>query len=259
MKVYGRASISDLLGDRIVYRSLNPMDPNLPNYDTVSRTLKTFSGSGFPRKKTADYARIIAHLVQVARFNDLPGTEIRRVIYVGDTRMNDGSAFFNICEVAGWEGMAFIGADRPKPLEIKIEREGEGEIYDASRWSAIQDFEDYLQSKNFRIDEQTAALFDMDKTLLGARGRNDHAIDQQRVTAAQLTVQEQLADQYSPTEFQNAYDTLNQPEFHPFTADNQDYLVYVCLILSSGLLSLSDLIRAIHAGEVANFKRFIVD
>ena len=39
-----------------------------------------------------------------------------------------------------------------------------------------------------------------------------------------------------PPSFQTAYERLNQPEYHPFTTDNQDFLVYICLILGGGLI-----------------------
>jgi hypothetical protein len=54
-----------------------------------------------------------------------------------------------------------------------------------------------------------------------------------------------------------AYDCLNQPRFHPFTSDNQDYLAYVCLILGSGLYVLDPLVDEIDSGRVASFSQFI--
>ena len=54
-----------------------------------------------------------------------------------------------------------------------------------------------------------------------------------------------------------AYDCLNQPQFHPFTSDNQDYLAYICLILGSGLYALESLVDEIQAGRMASFPQFI--
>ncbi|MDX9833393.1 MAG: hypothetical protein RBU35_24215, partial [Anaerolineae bacterium] len=57
--------------------------------------------------------------------------------------------------------------------------------------------------------------------------------------------------------FQAAYDLLNRPEFHPFTADNQDYLAYICLVLGSGLMGLDRLVAQVRAGRLASFAQFI--
>jgi len=53
------------------------------------------------------------------------------------------------------------------------------------------------------------------------------------------------------------YSTLNQPAYHPFTGDNQDYLVYICLILLSGLFKLEDIVTDAHLGLLSNFDSFI--
>jgi len=98
---------------------------------------------------------------------------------------------------------------------------------------------------------------DLDKTLLGARGRNDHVIDAARVAAVRRTVGDLLGDQFDPEGFQAAYDRLNQPEFHPFTTDNQDYLAYICLIIGSGLLDLTSLVDALRSGSLSSFGRWI--
>jgi hypothetical protein len=53
------------------------------------------------------------------------------------------------------------------------------------------------------------------------------------------------------------YDVLNQPRYHTFTADNQDYLAYICLILGAGLFELDDLKRQVETGAIASFEDFI--
>jgi hypothetical protein len=107
------------------------------------------------------------------------------------------------------------------------------------------------------MDEQTVVIIDLDKTALGARGRNDHIIDQVRVEAVHLTVRDLLRDSFDPDEFQSAYTQINQPEFHEFTGDNQDYLAYICLILGVGLFELKPFIADIRAGRLKSFEDFI--
>ncbi len=127
----------------------------------------------------------------------------------------------------------------------------------ANRWSALAEFIAYCQQKDFRIDDQTAVLLDLDKTTLGARGRNDKVIDQVRIQAANQTIRELLSGDFDDEVFSSAYQRLNQPEFHSFTADNQDYLVYICMILGSGITSLETLVEDINKERMANFDQFL--
>ncbi len=57
--------------------------------------------------------------------------------------------------------------------------------------------------------------------------------------------------------FLEAYQKLNQPEFHVFTADNQDYLAYICLIVARGLVGLDEVMGAVRSGELTTFHQFI--
>jgi hypothetical protein len=68
-----------------------------------------------------------------------------------------------------------------------------------------------------------------------------------------------LGDDFDPLSFQTAYERLNQPEFHPFTTDNQDYLVYICLILGSGLIDLDSLVVEVKSGKLASFNQFLTN
>ena len=93
-------------------------------------------------------------------------------------------------------------------------------------------------------------IIDLDKTALGARGRNDHVINQARVEAVRLTVGNLLGDAFDLERFQGDYEILNQPTFHSFTTDNQDYLAYICLILGSDLFELDFLVECLDKGEL---------
>lgn len=50
-----------------------------------------------------------------ARTLEAPHAAIQLIPYLGDTRMNDGTAFTNICRSGGWQGMAFIASRRGDP------------------------------------------------------------------------------------------------------------------------------------------------
>jgi len=256
MKNYGRTSVHEFLGDFIVYRNLVPADPRLPPLAEVREQVGLLA-STTPRKSEPEYARVIVHLLQQARAMDTPGVSIERLVYMGDTRMNDGAAFANLCRAGGWPGLAFIGAERDELAHVEIVEQDGGTLYLANRWAALADFDRFCYERGFPLDERTAVIVDLDKTALGARGRNDHVINRARVEAVRCTVGDLLGDVFDLESFQAAYDCLNQTEFHPFTADNQDYLAYVCLILGSGLYGLEPLVADVRAGRLVTFEQFI--
>jgi hypothetical protein len=197
-------------------------------------------------------------MLRATRAQDLPGVPIRRLIFIGDTRLLDGTAFENICQAGGWPGLAFIGSETDKPPAVEVvPMEGGLSLYLANRWSALQEFEFFCLDHGFPADESTALVIDLDKTAIGARGRNAGPIDEARVAAVEQTVSRLLGGQFDPPDFRRNYDLLNQPEFHPFTADNQDYLAYVCLILGSGLYGLDDVVSQVRGGRLASFEQFI--
>jgi hypothetical protein len=257
MKCFGRASISEFLADRVVYRNLVPADPRLPGLDAL-RGEVDLPPSQIPRKSEAGYARVIVHLLHAAqRLRGVP-VPLRRVLFVGDTLLLDGTAFANICLAGGWPGLAFIGSENASPAAFNIRPHPGGQnLYQANRWTALADFDRYGAAHGFPVDDSTAVIVDLDKTALGARGRNGHVIDAARVQAVYSTVAGLLAAAFDPQAFRRAYDLLNQPEFHPFTTDNQDYLAYTCLILVSGMYSLEAVVEDVRAGRLASFEQFI--
>jgi len=263
MRKYGRTLVYEFLGDMVVYRNLVPMDSRLPPLAELWGIKAIGVPPGvIPRKNEVEYAQVMVHLLRRAQALNLPGVFIERLIYVGDTRMNDGAAFAHLCQVGGWPGWAFIGAehqDEPTRVEIvepSAETDYQG-MYLANHWSTLMDFDQLCTQRGHPVDEHTAVIVDLDKTALGARGRNDHVIDQARVTAVERVVHESLGTDFHLSAVRAAYDQLNQPEFHPFTADNQDYLAYICLILGSGLYRLDDLLEEIRAGQMKCFGHFI--
>ena len=253
MKNYGRTALSEFLSDRVVYRKLVPADPQLPGLDDLRSRLGIPDG-GTPRKIEPDYARVIVAMLQAARRLDAPGSPIERLIYLGDTHMLDGTAFSNICQAGDWPGIAFIASESIKEPPALVEQ---GTFMLANRWALLADFERKCLEKGFPFDERTAVVIDLDKTAVGARGRNGQVIDNARVQAVEQTVAELLGTAFDPQAFRWVYDHLNQPRYHPFTADNQDYLAYICLMLISGLFDAHAMIAEVDAGRMVSFEQFI--
>jgi hypothetical protein len=257
MKNYGCSSVSEFIQDRIVYRNLVPVDPSLPSLaDYRAHAGEPLQSQ--PRKHEPAYARYIAWLLQRGRQQDAPGASLRRVLFIGDTRLGDATAFDNICQAGGWTGMIFIGSGNQSPPLTSVEpTPGGQEFFMANRWSALPDFERYVKEKGFPIDESTVVLVDLDKTAIGARGRNERVIDQARVKAVRVTVEGLLGEGFNEAAFLAAYRHLDRPDFHPFTLDNQDYLAYICLILGSGFTSLGGLLEEIRLNETHTFTDWI--
>lgn len=260
MELYGRSTISEFLGDNIAYRSLNPLDTRLPSLDELRASVR-IPDQGVPRKTSADYANLISHLLKRARALKAPRTNINQLVFVGDTRLNDATAFNNICAAGDWPGVAFICAEnvQEKPYAEILRKEEKRVIYMANRWELLKNFDQLLAKHDFFIDERTAIILDLDKTCLGARGRNDHVINQARVEAAFTTVRTLIGKDFDSEAFEVSYNLFNTPDFHDFTTDNQDYLVYMCLIVSTGLYKQEQLADDIRSRRIFRFDSFLYD
>ena len=256
MREYGRASARLLLGDFVAYRSLNPLDPRLPRWKQIA--LETGAdGSPPPRKGDPDYGKAVSHILKAARSIDTAGVSIERFVYLGDTQRNDGRAFEAIHRSTGWKGMAFIGCDSKEPPQTEISGKPDCLLVCANRWKALEAFEQQMQSARFPIDARTAVVVDLDKTLWGARGRNDGVVDLARRCAASATVGHVLGAAYDAAEFDAAYDRLNRVDCHAFTGDNQDHLVYVCAMIGGGLCSLAELLTRVLPPSGWRFGQFL--
>ena len=118
---------------------------------------------------------------------------------------------FVTCERAAcWRGWAFICSEREEASCI-TEKDG---ICIANRWSALSDFVSRATSQGATLDGSTAVIVDIDKTALGARGRNDRAIDGARLAAMEAMLAEVLGASYDPGLFHEVYRQLNVPLRH---------------------------------------------
>ncbi|MGE5221735.1 MAG: hypothetical protein ACM3PY_04815, partial [Omnitrophica WOR_2 bacterium] len=256
-KNYGRSSLHEFLADRVLYRNLEPADPSLPGLAGLRPGLSLPEGR-IPRKSEVDYARVVIQILYAAQERRGVRQPLRRLLFVGDTRLLDGTAFSNLCLAGNWPGLGFIGSEDQHPASVQISVvEGGGSLYLANRWAALPGFDAYAGQHGFPVDEATAVVIDIDKTALGARGRNGHVIDAARVQAVQETVSGLLGEAFDLETFRCAYDRLNQPEFHPFTGDNQDYLAYCCLILGSGMFVLEDVVTDVREKRLLTFSQLI--
>lgn len=232
------------------------MDPRLPSLEELSRSAD-IPRRRIPRKLDKEYARVMVEYLRQARRLTLPDGGLRKLLYVGDTQLNDGKAFANLCTAGDWRGLAFIASENTDEERIAIERQDDQMLFLANRWSALSHLDAHLGEVDFHVDEATVVVIDLDKTAIGARGRNDQVINQARIEAVRETLINLVGEAFNLPGFQVSYDLLNQPEFHPLTEDNQDYLAYICLILSSNLYDLSGLVDDWREGRITSFQHFL--
>jgi hypothetical protein len=247
-----KLSLYDLVGDLVLYRNLDPVDARLPQFADAWAEIGLADATR-PRKHEASYAQTTAWYLRRARALDRRAPELAELVYLGDTAMADGNAFKSLRAVTGWPGWAFIGAEKDEEMAV-TEKE---DVYVANRWSALAEFASLLLAQGATLDARTAVVVDIDKTALGARGRNDRSIDRARTTAIEITVAEAIGESFDRDAFRAAYGTINVAKYHPFTADNQDYLAYICLMISAGFITTEALLAEVDAGLVASFRDFI--
>jgi hypothetical protein len=253
MRVYGAAAMHDLLGDMVAYRNLCPADARLPAGRDLAVELGVPPGKPL-RKGDDDYARVVAAILRAARALDAPHAALRRLIVVGDTHMSDLGAFASLCAVTGWRGRAFICQEEPGAAPATTR---EGDVVFANRWSALYDFAAALDREGFAVDEETVVVLDIDKTLLGARGRNHRLIDEARMRALRASVAETIGEAFDESVFETAYRALNQAAFHPLTEDNQDYVAYLCLMVIGGAVTLESLRDRLAAERTGGFAALV--
>lgn len=256
MKAHGRACVQDFLGSFIVYRNLIPIDRRLPGLPKLRGQLG-LPERLTPRKGSPEYAQVVAHIMNRAQVIRGEKAAIERLIYIGDTRVNDATAFLNLLSAGKWSGAAFIGSESSDPEDTRVERSDRGSILLSNRWAALDSFDAFCNERGVPIDERTAVVIDIDKTALGARGRNDHVINDVRLQAMHRTARDLLGSSFDEESLKANYNRLNQPLYHPFTTDNQDYLAYICLIMQSGAIAQDVLFDALDRGKIRQFVQLL--
>lgn len=252
--MFGRESLADTFGDMVFYRNFEPLDRRLPKLKVALRQ-SDLSSDRKPRKQDADYARIALYYAGEAQQLRRAGVDLSELVFIGDTLYNDGGAYVHMLEASGWQGSCFIGNEMPDEAPaVEVKPEG---IYLANRWSKLGDWADWmLNERGLHLDSRTLVVVDIDKTAIGAKGRNDKVIDRARIDGAHRTMSNLLGARFDGQEFEKYYNEFNQTHYHKLTADNQDYLAYVCLVVSVGLMEFKDVVKQVQSGAIENFDQF---
>lgn len=251
---FGRARLADFCEDWVVYRNLEPLDKRLPGLKTAYYDMDLRTDQ-IPRKQDFPYAKAATYFLnQIQRIRGVK-TPLAEVLFLGDTLFNDSQAFKNIRQFSHWQGACFIGAERgDQPVSLSADEEN---VYSANRWALLAEWAQRLRTQGFALDERTAVIIDIDKTALGAKGRNDKVIDRARLAGIFRTMDSVLGAEFHQGEFERDYAELNRSKYHQLTADNQDYLAYICMVLNTHLITLDEVKREVESESLDNFEQFI--
>lgn len=254
MSVIEQMKLSDVYGDLVIYRNLEPLDKRIKGLRKAAGRMGVMNDS-IPRKHDADYAAATIWFIEEAQqLREVP-KNIKELLVIGDSIYNDGQAFQNIREVSRWGGSCFIGAEAfgEKP-QGKLD--AETNVYSANRWGALATWAALLVEQEYRLNDETAVIVDIDKTLIGARGRNDHMIVQARLQGIYRTMDSVLGNRFDKAAFERQYSELSEAKYNHITEDNLDYLVYACLVINATLIQFDELVGQVENGSIDNFPQF---
>ena len=250
---FGLAAMSDLFEDWVVYRSLEPINKRLKGLKSARYELG-LTTEGIPRKLDTTYAQVALWMFEKAQ--GMRRATVNEILFIGDTLSGDGKAYQNMRALSHLPGSCFIGGEKANQAPVYAMDESTG-IFSANRWSSLVDWLALEKRQGLKLDQNTVVVVDMDKTTIGARGRNDRVIDSARLKGLYRTVGNVLGDSFDAPLFESHYDTLNRSQYHHVTEDNQDYLAYMCLVLNSGVIDCVDLLASIDNGDIETFSQFV--
>lgn len=251
---FGRKSLADIFDDWIVYRDLEPLEARLPGLKSSARLME-ISDQRIPRKQEEDYAKAALWLVKKAQEVRGVTTPISELLFIGDSLYNDGQAYRNMHQISGWRGSCFIGTEE-LDREPAVYIDSDDGTYCATRWGGVVSWAEWMLAQGMSLNEKSAVIVDIDKTALGAKGRNDAVIDEARLEGIYRTMDLVLAHNFDRGAFERQYRELNHAQYHCITADNQDYLAYICLVLNARLIDFDDLVNEVQNSSMDNFEQF---
>lgn len=241
-----RATIADITDDLVLYRDLEPCDGSLPGLRMLREALGIAPGQ-IPRKRQRDYARVVVAIIEAALAQRaVPAPQ--SFVVIGDTE-NDRQFAAHLRAVSGLPTLGFIGNDAADAPSVSWD----GDTATANRWSLLHEVLEEGQKRGMIAGRGLVVLIDIDKTLLGPRGRNDAATDVARLRGALAVGRQLLGQAVDASRLERVYRALCNAAFHPFTLDNQDIVVYTTLLVLADVIDLDVLQRHIERGDATPF------
>lgn len=118
-------------------------------------------------------------------------------------------AYRNMRSISGLAGTCFIGCEKVAQ-EPSVEINENDNVYSADRWSALGSWMQWALESGLRLDARTLVIVDIDKTALGAKGRNDLVIDSARLEGIYRTMDSVLGEDFDRRAFEREYAELNR-------------------------------------------------
>jgi hypothetical protein len=226
-------SVTDLFGDFIVLRDLEPRTPELSGIG-VFRSELGWDPVYIPRKNEREYATALVRIMR-----DIPPEAPDYIIYVGDTLLNDGGAIRGLQDEQLRGGVwGFLCGATPAQSEDFVL----GDVYFGARWNSLVPFLERATTGGLRLGSTTCALFDLDQTVYAAKGRDDEPLLGARWDAVRRYLEEIIpAYKFDAQRAQALYREFDRDEYHPVTRDNMDYVVLLILAVASGLADGSEI------------------
>ncbi len=226
-------SVSDLFGENIMLRDIEPRSPSLDGIESFRAELG-WDSIYAPRKNEPEYARALLRIMSS------DGEPPKQIVYVGDTLLNDGGAIRGL-QAAGPPGRVWgflCGATKANPdADFDLDR-----IYFGARWSSLHSFVGRALSEGLVFDQGTWVLFDLDQTVYAAKGRDDEPLVRARWDAVRAYLEEIVPEyKLDPERAEALYRRFDQDEYHPVTRDNMDYVVLLVLAVASGLADAAEI------------------
>ncbi len=231
--MYKRDNLNTIFENYIVFRELNPLREELPSFSELKKQLKL---DFLPRKKDPEYAKVLSFLFK--KIGDF-----EKVIYFGDTYLNDGSVIKNLTELNEYKVFGVITEEGEQDY-IKFK----GNMILNTKWRNLLPILEILEKRDFLLDEKTIVVIDIDKTFIGARGRNNKAIDKARTDAITSIIKDALGE-IEEDRFDYIYSRLNRRSLHSFTGDNQDIVAIMSILFYGDYYALGRFIREFYAGN----------
>jgi len=255
VKNFGRAKLYDFFGDWVIYRNLEPLDKRLPGLKTAAYKMG-LAGDHIPRKLERDYAKAALWFGEEAQRLRGVAKPLQEILFIGDTLLSDGTAYRNLRSLSRLPGACFIGSEKAAQ-EPAVEIDEKEKIYAANRWSAVGPWIEWALEDGLQLNAQTLVIVDIDKTALGAKGRNDLVIDKARLDGIYRTMDSVLGEDFDRNAFEREYAELNRSPYHFLTEDNQDYLAYICLVLNTGLIKFDEVLQEVKKKSLDSFDQFL--
>ena len=225
------ATLSDLLQNNVVFRELNPLNSSLPNFEALKKELNLQS---LPRKKDKEYAKVLYRILKSAK-------DFSNIVYIGDTFLSDLTVIKNLKEYANEPVFGVItseGTPLPENHDTFV-------VFN-DKWANLPAL---VEDK---IGGNSLVVIDLDKTFIGANGRNHLPIDKAR-TDAIVALGKNIFEAPNRGEFLNLYQKIHSKEFLAFTEDNQDIVSILTLIIYSSVVSFEEFARFTKTGTFEEF------